>query len=354
MFPFLKKSHQKTGLPPGTLVYTGESKSFPVEMEVILYDEETYQKERIQEPEDVIPVQKSEKNLWLNINGIHESEIISETGRLFSIHPIILEDIMHTDQRPKMEEFDEYSFLVFNMLYFDGGNNQITSEQVSLIWGEGWLITFQEKPGDVFDSIRQRLEKGLGRVRKMNTDYLSYILLDAVVDQYFIMLDKIAERIEELDEELKDYPETDTLQNIYDLKKEILFLRKSIWPLRELILQFQKSASTRVSKSTQVFVRDLYDHVLQVMETIQMMQDMIAEMLNLYMSVTSNRMNEIMKVLTLIATIFIPLTFIAGVYGMNFKWMPELEWKWGYPLAMLGMLTLGVGMFWHFKRKKWF
>ena len=265
----------------------------------------------------------------------------------------MLEDIANTGQRPKIDDFDEYIFVVLRMLSFDVKENETKTEQVSIIFGRGFVISFQEMEGDVFDTIRDRLRNNKGRIRKMDSDYLAYALIDAVVDNYFIILEKLGETIEEIEDKLVTNPSTETLRTIHDLKREMIFLRKSVWPLREVISRMERSESALINKSTCVYLRDVYDHTIQVMDSVETFRDMLSGMLDIYLSSVSNRMNEVMKVLTVIATIFIPLTFLAGIYGMNFRHMPELELTWSYPAILILMFTVAILMVIYFRRKKW-
>jgi magnesium transporter len=290
---------------------------------------------------------------WINIDGIHQVEIIEKIGTYFGIHSLILEDIMNTGQRPKMEDFEDYIFVVVKMIYYDEKDNEIKAEQVSLLLGSNFVISFQEKEGDVFDPIRERIRKAKGRITKMKADYLAYALVDTIVDHYFMVLEKLGEKIEGMEEELVTNPTPETLQTIHTLKRELIFLRKSVWPLREVISVLERGESSLIDESTGIYLRDVYDHTIQVIDTIETFRDMVSGMLDIYLSSISNRMNEVMKVLTIMATIFIPLTFIAGVYGMNFKYIPELEWHWGYPVILFVMVAIGILMVIYFRRKKW-
>jgi magnesium transporter len=286
------------------------------------------------------------------VTGIHDVKIIEEFGKAFNIHPLLLEDILHTDQRPKLEEFDDFLFITLRILSYDEANNELLSEQVSLILGSNFIISFQEREGDVFNPVRMRIKNAKGRIKKKGCDYLAYALIDAVVDHYFLVLEKYGEKIEILQEEVLSHPTPDTLQVIQRTKRDMIFLRKSVWPLREVINVLQRGESALISDNVIIYLRDVYDHTIQVIDSIETFRDMISGTLDVYLSSVSNKMNEVMKVLTIVATIFIPLTFIAGIYGMNFKYMPELEWYWGYPIA-LGVMVLLVGMMllW-FRRKR--
>jgi len=272
----------------------------------------------------------------------------------FGIHSLVMEDILNTGQRPKMDDMDDYVYVVLKMLNYNEEDDEIDAEQISIILGQNFVISFQEKERDVFEPIRERIRKNKGRIRKKGADYLAYTLLDSVVDIYFTILEKIGERIEFLEEELVENPSTQTLQEIHGLKREMIFLRKSIWPLREVISGLERGESSLIKETTVIYLRDVYDHTIQVIDTVETFRDMLSGILDVYLSSISNKMNEVMKVLTIIATIFIPLTFLAGVYGMNFRYMPELEWRWGYFTALFLMAVIGIGMVIYVRKKKWF
>ncbi len=355
----VRKRIKKPGLSPGALVYVGEKKVEKVSINLIDYDETRFQEKEAKKIEECFPFKDSPSVTWININGLHEVEIIEKLGKHFKLHPLLLEDILHTDQRPKMEDFDEYIFVIIKMLYFLEKENEIFSEQVSIILGPNFVISFQEKEGDVFEPIRERIRNGKGRIRKMGPDYLAYALIDAVVDHYFIILEKLGEKIESMEEDLLNEPTTKTMQNIHELKREMIYLRKSVWPLREVVSTLERGESKLISDPTRIYLRDVYDHTIQVIDSIESYRDILSGLLDLYLSVISNKMNEVMKVLTIIATIFIPLTFIAGIYGMNFNPeasplnMPELNWVYGYPAVWVVMVLVGIFMFAFFKRKRW-
>jgi magnesium transporter len=331
----------------------GEKRAAEVQIAVIDYDEAQFQEKEAKTVEECFPFKDKPTVTWINVNGIHRVDVIEKIGKHFNIHPLVLEDILNTGQRPKMEDFGEYIYIVLKMLHYNDETNEIASEQMSLILGPNFVISFQEKEGDVFNPIRERIRNDKGRIRKMGSDYLAYALADAVVDNYFIILEKFGEKTEFLEEELVTNPTPETLQGIHNLKREMIFLRKSVWPLREVISGLERGESALIKKTTAIYLRDVYDHTIQVIDTVETLRDMISGMLDIYLSSISNKMNEVMKVLTIIATIFIPLTFIAGVYGMNFANMPELGWHWGYFVVLVVMLAIGVSMLIHFRRKKW-
>ncbi len=350
---FLKRSSRKVGLAPGTLVYLGEKKEEEVKITIIDYDENTLNEKEIKDVEECLPFKDLPTVTWVNINGIHQVEIIEKLGKYFSLHPLLLEDIVHTEQRPKMDDYDDCLFVVLKMLHFAKDTEEIKAEQVSLIVGSNFVISLQEREGDAFNPVRERIRKGKGRLRKKGPDYLTYALIDAVVDNYFTILEQFGEHMESLQEELIEKPTPETLQTIQRLKRDMIYFRKLVWPLREVIGGMVRSESPLIKDEIHVYLRDVYDHAIQVVDTIETFRDMLSGMLDIYLSSMGNKMNEVMKVLTMIATIFIPMTFLAGIYGMNFKYMPELEWKWAYPSFWLIVFALFIGMVFWFRRKKW-
>jgi magnesium transporter len=349
----LKKTKKKPGLAPGTLIHVGEKKIEKIRIRVIDYNEENIEERELETIDECMPYKDKPTVTWINIDGLHDVDVIEKIGTNFGLHPLVLEDIVHTEQRPKMEDFGNYIFIITKMLSYDEKENRLQAEQFSLILSHNYILTFQERVGDVFEPVRERLRKGKGRIRKRPPDYLAYALIDAVVDHYFLVLEQISEKVEALEEELIAEPTPDTLQTIHHLKRELIFLRKSVWPLRELIGALERGESGLIEQPTTVFLRDVYDHTIQVIDTVETQRDMVSGMLDVYLSSVSNKMNEVMKVLTIIATIFIPITFIAGIYGMNFEVMPELKWHWAYPAVWLVIIAVGVTMLFYFKKKKW-
>lgn len=349
----LRKASNKVGLPPGSLVHVGEKKTEQVKITVMDYDQTSFTEKEVEDIKECFPFKETPTITWINIDGLHNVEIIEKLGKHFNIHPLIQEDILHTGQRPKMEDFNEYILIILKMLYYDNEEDTVISEQISIILGSNYVISFQEVPGDVFNALRERIRSGKGRIRRMGADYLAYALIDSIVDHYFILLEKFGERIETLEEELAQDPQPETLQAIHNLKQEIIFLRKSVWPLREVISGLERVESSLIHDNISMYLRDVYDHTIQVIDSVETYQDILSGMLDLYLSSVSNKMNEVMKVLTIFASIFIPLTFMAGVYGMNFKFMPELEWRWAYPALWVAMATVATFLIIYFKRKKW-
>ena len=353
MSRLIKKRSGKAGLPPGTLVHVGERKAEKVKIRILDYDEAQFEEKEAKTIEESFPFKDKPTVTWINIDGLHEVEIIEKLGSHFGLHPLLLEDILNTDQRPKMEDYGDYIFVVLKMLYPGENKDEIEAEQVSLILGSNFVISLQEREGDVFDPVRDRIRKSKGRIRKTGSDYLAYALLDAIVDNYFLILENVGEKIEDTEQQLATNPSPETLQYIRELKNEMIFLRKSIWPLRELINGLERCESTLIHESTGAYLRDVYDHTIQIIDTVESYRDMISGMVDIYLSSISNKMNEVMKVLTIFASIFIPLTFVAGIYGMNFEFMPELGWRWGYFALLAVMALIGISLVLYFKRKKW-
>ncbi len=352
MSRFIKKRSQKAGLTPGSLVHIGKKRSEKIRISLMDYNEKEITEKRLKNIKESFPFKDKPTVTWINIDGVHDTDVIADVGKHFDVHPLVLEDILNTDQRPKIEDFEKYIFIVLKMLSYNENKKETESEQVSLILGSNFVISFQEREGDVFEYVRERIRKNKGRVRKMGSDYLAYALIDAIIDHYFIILEKMGERIEIMEDEMLSNPGTQTTEVLHDMKKEMLFLRKSVWPLRELLSGLQRNESL-ISESTDVYLRDVYDHTIQIIDTIESYRDMTSGLVDLYLSSISNKMNEVMKVLTIIATIFIPLTFIAGIYGMNFEYMPELGWEWGYFAVWTIIIAIGISMLLFFKRKKW-
>ena len=342
------KRTSKRGLSPGSLVYTGQKHLEKVRISVLFYNEyELFEYEDIA-IEELESIQKKHTGVcWLNIEGLHDEAIIEQIGDIFNIHRLSLEDILNTGQRPKLDETPEYIFSVLKMF------SDKEDEQISFILTENALLTFQERPGDVFDFVRKRIREGKGYVRKRNSGYLMYALYDAIIDEYFAVLENIGDRMEQLEDSMLENPDDNTLRQLHTIRRDLTYIRRSIYPAREVVSRFAKLEAPFITPDIHIFISDLHDHSIQVIETIEVLRDMSSGLLDLYMNSLSNRMNNVMKVLTIIATIFIPLTFIAGVYGMNFEYMPELGWPWAYFAVMGFMALVALGMLYFFKRKKW-
>jgi len=350
-----KRRIKKIGLPAESLVYTGDKKGKNhINLTLIDYDATHYEERSLLQVDACLPYKQKPTITWINVDGVHDPNLIEKLGEGFGIHRLVTEDLVSIVQRPKCEDYGDYLFIVLKMLTYDQASNKIIPEQISLIMGQKFLLSFQEDiQGDVFHMIRDHLRTGKGKIRHRETDYLAYCLLDALVDNYFIILERIGDSIDALEEALMLQPGQEVMEQLYQLKRELLFLHKAVWPLREVISFLLRRESPLIQDSTMPYLRDVYDHVVQAIDSIEINRDMLTTMLDLYLSSVSYRTNEIMKVLTIIATIFMPLTFLAGVYGMNFEHMPELSWKYGYLLIWIIMIALGVAMLYFFRKKKW-
>jgi magnesium transporter len=353
MARFIHRTARKMGQIPGTPIYVGSERHEAVSIELLEYDQVHVTRTERASLDACLASRTSGAITWANIIGVHDIDTIEALGAGFGLHPLTVEDIVHTGQRPKSEDYEDHLFMVLRMLRWNEHVQRIDDEQVSLVVGASWVLCFQERAGDVFDPIRERLLAGKGRIRKLGADYLAYAILDAIVDHYFSVLEVLGERIEVLGEEMTSNPRAQELEAIRQLKHELLYMRKSVWPLREVLSALQRDESRLLSESMAPFLRDLYDHTIQIIDTVETFRDMLASLTDLYLSSISNRMNEVMKVLTIIATIFIPLSFVAGVYGMNFGFMPELQWRYGYFAALALMLAIAIGMLVYFRRRRW-
>ncbi len=347
---FSRVKSSEIGRAPGLLVEMN-NKLADSEIEIIEYNGQEYNKTKVDKLSQYNFSDDDQTVTWINIIGLNDIDLIKKTGEIFGLHSLTLEDIINTRQRPKKEDFDNYMFIVLDMLNY--GGDFIDSEQVSIILAKNWVISFQEHSGDNFDQIRERIAIGNGQIRNRKADYLVYALLDSIVDNYFSVLEKIEEQIEKIDEKVLDDPGPKALEVIQTMKQEIIFLKKTIWPLSPLFNSLLRIESSLIRNSTDIYLRDIYDHVGQIIDEIEVARDMLGSMLDIYLVTKSNRMNEVMKVLTIISTIFIPLTFIVGVYGMNFSNMPELSSKWGYPTVWIVMVVIAVVQLIYFKWKNW-
>lgn len=350
----LVKSRSRTiGMPPGTLVHIGEKKRETTLMTLIGYDEETFEQKKLGiKGLEALKI-KETGITWLNVEGLSDINVLETVGTVFSLHPLVLEDILDTDQRPKIDVNEEYIYISAKMLFYDKELGELDIEQVSLILGEKYVITITEKDTDVFDPIIKRLQQGMSRFRKLGADYLAYSLLDVVVDNYFTVLEGFGEKVELVEDEMVVRNGKQTLRIIHELKRQLLLLHKAVWPLREVLSFLERGESLMVQETTDIYMRDLYDHVIQVMDTTETLRDILSSMLEVYISSSSNKMNEIMKVLTIISTVFMPLSFIVGVYGMNLRNMPELDWPLMYPVLWLVMICISISMLIYFKKKRW-
>lgn len=345
-------SKENIGAPPGTLTYNGEITDTPVRITLIEFNETDFFEQDFYKLHDCVQHFRDNMIKWINVEGVHDTELIEKIGKMYDIHPLTLEDIVHVDQRPKFEEYDNYLLVILKMIMYD---QEVCSEQLSLVLLQNnTVISFQEpEGGDAFDIIRQRLRQGKGRVRKLAADYLFYALMDAVVDYYFNTVEQIGDKIEDIEEEIINNPQRASLIDLYNLKREVIFLRKQVWPVRDMISNLLRSETHFITDNTQLFFRDLQDHSSRIIDTVETYRDLLAGILDIYLSTNANKMNEVMKVLTIMSSIFIPVTFIAGVYGMNFDFMPELRSPYGYVAVWAVMLGVMGGMVFYFKKKRW-
>jgi len=343
--------YQNIGAPPGTLFYNGVQTDSRVKITLIEFNEKDFFEREFFDLNECVLHFKEDMVKWINVEGVHNTELIEKIGKLYNIHPLTLEDIVHVDQRPKFEEYDQYILAILKMIMYE---ETVHAEQLSLVLLDNTVISFQEPDGgDAFDVIRLRLRQGKGRVRKLGADYLFYALMDAVVDYYFNILEKIGDKVERIEEEIINEPKRESLIELYNLKREVIYLRKQVWPLRDMISNLLRSESDFITPNTQLFFRDLQDHGTRIIDTVETYRDLLGGIMDIYLSTNSNRMNEVMKVLTIMSSIFIPVTFIAGVYGMNFEFMPELKSPYGYIATWIAMLVVMGGMVMYFKKKKW-
>ncbi len=355
MTPKLYRQIKKAGFPREVLTPTLERKFKVVKISVMDWTADFFQEKEAQTIEECFPLRGKEGVTWINIDGCDE-DVIQKIDTHLGIHPLVLEDIIDTHQRPKAEDHGDHVFLVLRMIYFNGDGSDIFSEQVSLLWGENFVISFQEqeRPGDVFDGVRERLRSAKGRIRKEGADYLAYSLIDEIADYYFVILERLGDRIDSLEAELMSGIRREMPVEIHRLKKNMIFLHRQMWPLRDVINSLLRDEPRLVTKTTQIYLRDVYGHTTQINDTIDAFRESLSAMHDVYLSSVSNRMNEVMKVLTMFSALFIPLTFLAGIYGMNFEYMPELKWRYGYFVLLSFMAVLSVFMLIYFKRKKWF
>lgn len=350
----IRGAKKKLGLSPGTLVYLGSKEAKDTKLTIFDYDVNTCEEIQTTQVSETANLKTSPTVSWINIDGLREVDVIKNICENFAVHTLAQEDIVNTGHRPKMDDFDDQLFIVLKMVHFPEDSHNIRYEHISLVVGENYLLSFQEAEGDVFKPIRERIRGAKGRLRKLKSDYLAYSLIDTVVDNYFLALEKLEDQIEALDNEVLNNASHETLLKIHSLKLEVNVLRKAVWPLREVVYSLQKGDSKLIKDQTTIFLKDLYDHVMHVIDAIDNAKENLSGLTELYMSGMSNKMNEIMKVLTVMASIFIPLTFIAGIYGMNFEYMPELKWKYGYFGIWALMLSLSGGLIYFLKKKNWF
>ncbi len=349
-----KQRSKKVGLPPGSLVYIGQERTHKAHVSVIHFDGHGLTERIVATPDECLPLPETGVT-WINVDAVHDSQLLGRFGELFQLHPLMLEDILNTEQRPKLEVSDKVIYIMAKMLEYRAGTRTIMSEQVSMVLGERWILTFQEELGDEFEPIRERLRAGSPRLRDSGPDYLAYALLDTMVDRYFLVLEQLGEELERLEDQMDSMQNLspDLLRDMHDIKRELIFMRKTVWPMREVVSTLQNLDSPLMKPATTAYLRDVHDHAIQVIDSLETYRDLLSSAQDLYLSIISNRMNEVMKVLTVMSSIFIPLTFIVGVYGMNFRYMPELETPWAYPAVWVVMLVIALSLLLIFRRKRW-
>lgn len=353
MSNYIKSRSSKRGLEPGSLIHIGDVKRESTKIAIYKYNEQSFE---LSEPDSIHHHAFSESNdyvTWVNIEGLHDVKLLDSIGKHYKLHPLIIEDILNTDQRPKIEVYKEYIFISIKTIEYDKIVNDFIIEQQSIVIGKNYVLSFGERDTDIFEPIISRLKSGVGRGRMLGADYMAYSLLDIIVDNYYSIIEGISDRIEAIEDETIERATSDTLKNIRRLRRQVLFLNKFVWPLREIMSTLERRESDLINESVEAYIRDLYDHVIQVLDTSETLRDILTSIIDIYISNSSNKMNEIMKVLTIISTVFMPLSFIVGVYGMNIANMPELHWKWMYPTLWAIMIFISIIMLVYFKKKKW-
>ncbi len=350
----LKRRSGAIGKPPGTLIHVGERKVEQPLVTMIAWNEEEVIERTLADPAESLPYRDRYRVVWVSIVGLHDVTLIARAGAVFGIDSLTLEDVLHTGQRAKVEDFEKYLYLVLQMLDYQVGDEGIGRDQLSLVLADGLVVTFQEKPGSSFDALRQRLSNPLSRARRLGADFLAYALVDAVVDHCLEILEGVENTIDRLEDGLLDNYDRDTFGAIYSLKRELIILRKSVWPLREAVGSLMRDEFKVVGEAVEPYFRDVYDHIILVIDTVEVFRDIVTGMQETYLAAVNNRMNEVMKFLTMIATIFMPLSFITGFYGMNFRYIPGLESPWGTGAVTLVMVLIIIGMVWFYRSRKWY
>ncbi len=354
MSKLFNKRSNKIGVPPGTLLHIGEQKTQKIKLGLVDYNKERVIEKENATIQECLGCMKGDDSIsWVHVGGVHDPELIATIGKQLGLHPLMMEDILNTGQRAKLDDYRDTIYIVTRSLKYNAEKNEVDDEQISIILGKSFVFSFTESSDNQFKDIKERIKKPLSRFRVSGSDYLMYAIIDTIVDNYFVVLEKVDDYLEKLDESLVDHPGRSVLAKIQKMKREMTLLRKWIWPMREVASQLLRIESPLISQSTRVYFRDVHDHAVYAIETIEGFRDIVGNMIDLYLSNISQRLNEIIKVLTIVSTIFVPLTFISSVYGMNFDVMPELHWKYGYPLLLLLMLLVAGGMLAFFKRRHW-
>jgi len=350
---FVRRETKNPGAAPGTLVHTGARKVERSRVTFMDYDPTVLDEGEVGDVEEVWSLRDSARVSWINVWGLHEVDVVQRMGEHFGLHPLLMEDILHIGERPKFEEYDDCIFMVLTMLGWNEEQRLVEEEQLSIVFGRGWILTFQERVGDAFDLVRERLRTANRRIRARGPDYLAYALVDAVVDRYFSILERLGEVTEELELAVMEGSDTKTMESLHHLKRELLVIRRAVSPVRDLVSGFHRSESGLVESETRIFMRDVQDHASRLVESVDSLRDVASGLMDLHLSALGQRTNEVMKVLTIMASVFIPLTFMAGIYGMNFEHMPELSMPWAYPVLWIAMLTVAGAMLLYFKRRDW-
>jgi magnesium transporter len=350
---YIPNNPKKVGSAPGTLVHIGNRFKETSEITLIQYNKETEEILQVNNIDESFSHFNNEKVKWINIEGLQDVSIIEKIGKEFKLHPLLLEDILNTGQRAKIDDYDDYIFIVLKVLTYNKDLKKIKSDQVSFVFIDNCVISFQERDVGIFDNVKNRIKIANGNIRKLGADYLLYALIDAIVDSYFVILENFGNKIDSVEDQLINEPQKGVLKSIHNLKREMLFLRNSIWPLREVVSILVRGDNSYFTENTVVYLRDIYDHIIQIIDTVEVYRDMLSGMLDTYLSSISNKTNDVMKVLTIISTIFIPITFLAGVYGMNFKYIPELQLSYGYGLFWIIVVIITLLMIRYFKKKAW-
>ncbi|MBW3597566.1 MAG: magnesium/cobalt transporter CorA [Planctomycetes bacterium] len=342
--------HRRTrpGASPGTIKVDPQAPA-PV-ITLIAYGPNQLEDRRLESPEEIRAYLGKHPVLWINVGGLGDAAVVEKIGEIFGLHRLALEDVVNVHQRAKAETYGEQIFLVARMAEL---NSHVATEQLSMFLGRGFVVTFQEDEGDCLDPVRRRIRRKIGRIRNQAADYLAYAVLDAVIDNYYPVLEELEQRMETLEDRVLERPDPRTIHSVHHLKRELLILRRAVWPHRDMLAMLAREPHPAVSGGMQPYLRDCYDHVVQILDLTETYREIASDLLELYLNLVNSRINETMRVLTIIATIFIPLTFVVGVYGMNFDWMPELRWRWGYPAVMAGMAVVALGMLAWFRARGW-
>lgn len=348
-----RKMARKAGMPPGSLVYTGDTGDLPAKITITRYNDQDFEEEKFAQLTECPLVTDPAMVTWINVNGISQVKNLEKLGECFKIHPLVLEDILEVGQRPKVEDYDDYLYIVLDSIKPVAEAGELLAQEISLVLGPHYVLSFYEGEGDLFAPIRERLLKAKGRIRKLGADFLAYSIIDLIVDNYFVELEKFGDQVESLEDEVVARPSPQTLRDVHRFKNDMIMLRKSLWPLREVIARLERRESPLISENLANYFRDVYDHTIIAIDTVETYRDILSGMLDIYLSSMSNRLNQIMKVLTIIATIFMPLTFITSLYGMNFKNMPELQWEYGYFSVIGVIIVIAITMLLFFRKKQW-